>query len=344
MTKKQTPSTKNSISANNDAGRTSSAQEPVRISFLLIPGFPLMSYAAAVEPLRAANLIAGRNLYEWQNLALADEKSCCSTGFDMACSANFSAFTPTREHTDILFVCAGGNPFYFDDPAVFGWLRTLDRNGIALGGVSGGPVILARAGTMGAHRYTVHWEHGEALCETYPDHNIEQSLYVLDRARLTCAGGVAPIDMMHALIAQHHDSLFAQKVSDWFLHTQIRPPGGAQRSGIAERYGVTHPVLLKSIEYMQTRIANPPQINSIAQFVNISERQLSRIFKENLGQSATGFFRELRLSHGERLLKQTSLSIAEIAFATGFSNSGHFSTNFTKTYGATPLEFRKSRV
>ncbi len=51
---------------------------------------------------------------------------------------------------------------------------------------------------------------------------MERRLYVIDRDRYTCAGGVAPLDMMHALIAAEHGSSLARLVSDWFIHTGVR--------------------------------------------------------------------------------------------------------------------------
>ncbi|WP_368670984.1 DJ-1/PfpI family protein, partial [Klebsiella pneumoniae] len=79
-------------------------------------------------------------------------------------------------------------------------LRQLDHRGVTLGGVSGGPLLLAHAGLMAGRRMTVHWEHAAALAELSPALLVERSLYVIDRNRVTCAGGIAPMDMMHALI------------------------------------------------------------------------------------------------------------------------------------------------
>ena len=58
------------------------------------------------------------------------------------------------------------------------------RRGVTLGGVSGGPVILVKAGLMTGRRMTVHWEHAAALAELSPGLLIERSLYVIDRERV----------------------------------------------------------------------------------------------------------------------------------------------------------------
>ncbi len=85
---------------------------------------------------------------------------------------------------------------------------------------------------------TIHWQHAQAVLEAYPNILLTRSLFIIDRNRLTCAGGTAPLDMMHVLIAERHGAELARKVSDWFLHTEIRPAKGAQRASLVERYGV----------------------------------------------------------------------------------------------------------
>ena len=53
---------------------------PQTVGFLLVPGFALMSYAAAVEPLRAANLLSGKELYRWWHAAPNDKPAMASNG------------------------------------------------------------------------------------------------------------------------------------------------------------------------------------------------------------------------------------------------------------------------
>src|SRR5687768_13495906 len=106
------------------------------VGFLLVPGFALMSYASAVEPLRAANSLAGRELYRWRVLTPDGGDARPSLGGRLAVDGGLNDDGP-----DALIVCAGGNPAAYEDAAVFAWLRRLDRRGIVLGGVSGGTYL-----------------------------------------------------------------------------------------------------------------------------------------------------------------------------------------------------------
>ena len=76
------------------------------VGFLLVPGFALMSYAAAVEPLRAANLISGKPLYRWWHAAPGGKPVMASNGLAIIPDIGVG----TDRDVDMLFVCAGGNP------------------------------------------------------------------------------------------------------------------------------------------------------------------------------------------------------------------------------------------
>jgi len=316
----------------------SANKSPIRIGFLLIDDFSLISYSAAVEPLRAANLLADNLVYEICSLALNDVQSISSSG----------AIVPATHikadclGLDCLFVVAGGEPTTFDDLSALSWLRRLSLQKCIIGGISGGPVILVKAGIMEGRRMTVHWDHAAYLEQYKASIMVEKSLYVNDRGRLTCAGGTASMDMMHMLITDHHGAAFAFKVSDWLLQTEIRPAFGPQRASIIQRHGIHDEALVLAIEMMENYLGPPRSLSNLANAAGLGERQLNRLFHKRLGTSAMKFYRILRLNKGKDLLRNSTLNITEIALSLGFSSSAHFTTSFSSFFDLTPTEFRKS--
>ena len=308
-----------------------------KIGVLPIPGFALVSYSCTVEPLRAANLLSGEPLYNVVHFTIDDR----------AQSSGAAYVEPTYRpgqivDLDMLLIVAGGDPFGFQSNAIFSWLRQMAKNGVRIGGVSGGPVILANAGLMSGRRMTVHWEHAPLLAERYPDAVIERRLYVIDRDRVTCGGGTAPLDLMHALIASQHGSDFARLVSDWFLHTDIRAATAPQRSGIAERVGSHSPRVIEAVSAMESHIADPLSLTQLALVAGITARHLNRLFADVLGESAMEYYRSLRLSVGQQMVKDTSMGIREIAEATGFSNASHFSNAYRDRFHVRPQTDRRT--
>lgn len=311
-----------------------------RIGFVLINGFALMSYAAAIEPFRAANLLIGHDYYDLHQIPARNDHAHSSSGAIIEVS---DPPDPGQDY-DLVLIIAGGEPANFKDEKLFRWLRRLARHGVRLGGVSGGPVIMAAAGLMNDRRMTLHWEHAEALAETHPNLMIERSLYVMDRDRMTCAGGIAPLDMMHALLVEHHGADFARQISDWFMHTDIRPAGGPQRAGLVQRYGVNNPAMINAIEAMENHMADPLALTHLAQICSLSPRQLNRLFRDTLGETTMGFYRSLRLAKARTLIQQSPLSMTEIALATGFTTPSHFSSAYREQFGETPRTRRRKIV
>ncbi len=311
-------------------------QKKRRIGILPIDGFAAMSFAALTEPMRAANLLARKVLYDTVVFSIS--------GHPVQSSGAVLVMPHARvgedDRLDYLFVVAGGDPACFNDTSVTAWLNRLDRAGVPLGGVSGGPVILARAGLMQNRRMTVHWEHAATLAEVSPHLVIERSLYVIDRNRVTCAGGSAPMDLMHALITQHHGAEFARQVSDWFMHTDIRPSGGPQRAGLMDRVGSTNAAILDAVAAMEAHVAEPVTLDRLAETAGVSPRQLNRLFTEKLGRPTMRYYRELRLDKAQSLLRNSPLSLTEIALATGFANSSHFSRAYATRFGQPPSSYR----
>ena len=297
----------------------------------------MMSYASVVEPLRASNLLLNNTFYQLAHISISKPNIVSSGGAII----NADFHLGNLEKHDLVLVIAGGNPFSFNNENLFQWLRQLASRGVALGGISGGPVILANAGVMTNRRMTVHWEHVQKLKEAYPLAMLEKTLYVIDRDRTTCAGGIAPLDLMHALITEHHGAKFAQIVSDWFMHTHVRPAGGQQRAGLVERYQTTNTKIISAIGAMSDHISDTLSLAQLAKLSDVRRRQLIRHFQNTFGQSPMEFYRNMRLEKAQNLLKQSTLSITEIALATGFSGSSHFSYQYRKKFGSAPSLLRK---
>jgi transcriptional regulator GlxA family with amidase domain len=316
--------------------RVTSSGSTHHVGFLLVPNFALMSFAAASEPLRAANLLAGSDLYRIGCFSMDGAPVRSSSGLEVPCGRL------DRADLHTLFVCAGGVPDDWRQPGLPAALRALARDNVRLGGISGGPFLLAEAGLLAGRDFTIHWEHAATLMEAFPDLNPRQARFVLDGDRITCGGGVAPLDMMHALISERMGSDFARRVSDWYLHTTVSESGDPQRAAAAERYGTHHAGLLAALEAMESAIENPLPSAAIARSAGVGPRQLARLFRSELGCTCGDAYLTVRLRHAARLLRQSPLSLAQVAYATGFSSPSHLCRAFRSRYRTTPGAWRRN--
>ena len=309
---------------------------PHRFGFLLIDDFALMSYAAAVEPLRAANILSGARLYDWTLLSTGNATIVSSSGLSAAADVTIRH----RTRYDTILVFAGGNPAAFADADALAWLRRQARSGCAIGGVSGAPFILAKAGLLDGFRCTIHWEHMPAFAEAFPDIVSTGTLFEIDRGRLTCGGGIAALDMMHEIIRRDHGETLAARVSDWYLQTAVRLGDSTQRISLPQRLGTSNSAVVAAIALMERRLADPLPRDALAKAVDVSVRQLERLFMRHVGSTIGRHYLSLRLVRARTLLRQTSLSLLQIGAECGFSNASHFAKVYRARFGVAPSRDR----
>ena len=139
--------------------------------FLLLPGFSSMGFISAIEPLRVANRFRGE-LYRWHVLSCGGGAVLASNGMSVNAEGGFEAL----EAGATLLVVAGFDPLTHVTPALIQWLRRLDNDGVTLGGIDTGSVVLAQAGLLDGYRLTLHWEALEAFKESYPRLHVTQEL------------------------------------------------------------------------------------------------------------------------------------------------------------------------
>jgi transcriptional regulator GlxA family with amidase domain len=291
-----------------------------------------MSYSAAVEPLRAANILAGATLYRWWHATPDNKPVAASNGISVLPGV---AIGDVADPPDLLLVCAGGNPTTFSHGATFAWLRHLARRGSTVGGISGGPYLLAKAGLLNGRRCTLHWEHVPAFQQTFPAVTVTQSLFEIDNDRITCSGGIAALDMMVALVARKHGHELASRIGEWFVHTQFREEAAPQRV-LAVGRGVGNTRLSAVLRLMERHVERPLPRRKLAVHAGVSLRQLDRMFRDYLGHTVQQHYLHLRLDKARALLRETNLPMLDISLATGFASASQFSRTYKRAFGHAP--------
>jgi transcriptional regulator GlxA family with amidase domain len=309
---------------------------PYAVGFYLVPDFPLMAFAAAIEPLRAANRLAGRKLFAWRLYSRDGASVRASNGIDIAVDAALTA----EERVPMLLACAGTAGVGTGDRAVGKALRNLVRNGCAIGGISLGAYVLARAGLLDGRRCALHWENLAAFAEQFPRIRTTTDIFVVDGNRCTCSGGTAALDMMLQVIAARHGPALATAVSEQFIHPRIRGAHDPQRMALQSRLGVANARLIAAVGIMESAIEEPREIRDIAAAVDVSCRQLERLFARHLQRHPRVYYLELRLDRARALLRQTTRPIMDIAVACGFASASHFGRCYRVAYGCRPSDER----
>ena len=316
------------------AGEIEQAEQ--RLGFLLLPQFSMMAFFSAVEPLRIANRIAGRALYDWTLIGLGGGPVTASNGMTLLVD---HAMEDVR-NLPWLAVCSGFDPELWIGHGLSAWLNRLDQGGCCIGALDTGAVVLAEAGLLRGHTVTLHWETLPTFNERYPSIRTCDELFLLEERRFFCAGGAAAMDMTLEMIARRHGMALAVDVSEQLIHDRLRSRTDQQRMSLVRRLGTHQPRLVDAVALMESHLETPLPLAEIARRSRVSSRQLQRLFADVLGTSPSAYYLSLRLKRAAQLLKDTDLDVLAIGLSCGFGSASSFSRAFRRAFGTAPQAFR----
>lgn len=314
-------------------------QQPYKFGFFLVPDFAILPFASATDPLRVANWLGGRQLYDWRFLSDSGEPVVSSNG--IAVNADLSIDQP--QDLDAVVVVAGGRTAaVYRDKKVFGWLRRCARQRCRIGAVGLGSFLLARAGLLDGHRCTVHWQNLAGFREEFPHLEVTNEVFEINQGRFTCSGGTAALDLMLAIIGEQHGNELATRVAEELIHARIRTSDDDQRMPLRLRLNTSNPKLIDTVGLMERYLEDPLSCAELSARVGLSVRQLEKLFRSHLGNSPRNYYAELRLQQAQKLLRQTAMSILEIGLASGYSSASHFSRAYREYFSRTPRSERNN--
>ena len=309
---------------------------PSHFGFLTLRHFSMIALTNAVEPLRMANCLAGRELYRWSVYSVDGAPIAASNGL---------TFAPTRKIDesalpDILFVCGGTDVLRAVDDELVQLLCRLAPRRMVLGALCTGAYALAQAGLLDGYRCAIHWENLWESREIFPRIVFTPNLFVIDRDRYTCTGGIAPLDFIMHLITPRIGQTLAAGILEAFIMERARDSTDRQRIPLAARLGGSYPSITLAAQLMEANIEEPLSIGELAQLCQTSQRQLQRLFRRNLSLTPEQYYVAVRLGRARRLLQQTSMSIMDITVACGFRSPCHFSRSYRALFGHAPSRER----
>lgn len=311
-------------------------EAPLAIDLLVIEGFSLMSLAATMEPLRAANRVTGRQLYDWRLLSADGCPVTSSSGVAFPVTAPLDP----RLSRDALIVVAAFEAELHGAPTL-ARLRAIARKRVPIGAIESGSWILARGGLLDGYRATVHWEEVEDFGARFPTVSTIADRFVIDRDRFTAGGASPALDMMLHMIRLQHGLSAALNVASVFIYDQDHLPTDHQPIVSLGRLGSLEPRLAAAVRLMEGSLTEPVSVASIAANVGLSARSVQTLFNRHLGKSPQAYYLDLRLDAAQRLLSQSDMSVIAIAVATGFASASGLARALKRRYGLAPRQVRR---
>lgn len=312
---------------------------PANFGFLLLNDFTLISLSAAIEPLRMANRISRQQHYSWKTISEEGNSVRASDGLQINVDAMISDEALLRD-LDTVIVCGGVHVENNCTRPVLRWIKAAQQAGLVLGSICTGSYALAAAGVLDGYKCSIHWENYAALSDMFPSVNVRQSLFTIDRNRMTSSGGTAPIDLMVHVINDQLGADVGAAIAEQFICDRIRRPEDPQRIPLKHLVGNQSKNLVAAVELMEANLKEPITQQELADYVGLSRRQLQRLFQKYLLCAPSRYYLQLRLHRARDLLLQTGISILEVSSVCGFVSTSHFSKSYKEHFGYSPSQER----
>jgi transcriptional regulator GlxA family with amidase domain len=312
----------------------------LHVGFILAHRFTLCALGNFVDVLRLAADEGDRSrpiLCNWRVLSPTMEPIASSSGIVVQPDERLGE--PAR--FDYLVV-VGGLVDEIENlhPDTVRFLARAAEAGVPLVGVCTGTFALHRAGLMKGYRACVSWFHYEDFLERFDGlEPVSDQIFVVDRDRLTCSGGVSSAHLAAFIVKRHLGTARAAKS----LHIMIIDEAMAAdepQPGMPLALATDDALVRKALNVMQQSMDAPLSIARVVDRIEVSRRKLERHFREALSMSPLQADRIIRIEQAKHLLKSTHRTATQIAADTGFCDLPHLIRVFRTAEGMTPEAFR----
>jgi transcriptional regulator GlxA family with amidase domain len=310
--------------------------DPLEVTFLVLPDASLMSLAATLDPMRAANRLTGRQCYRYCVVSPDGQDLMTSSGMSIRVDG---ALDPNLR-CDLLVVIAAFRIFEHTNPRFLRALRKAARGAAHIGGIEAGSWVLALAGLLDGRAATTHWEDLEDFAARFPTVDVKADRWVIDGRYFTTGGAAPALDFLLSLIRARQGHALSLDVASLYVYDGLVGGWETQPAVSLGRIASQEPRLTEAIRIMEEHVDAPLPIVDIAHTTGVSTRTLEMAFRRGTGQSPGRFYLGLRLNMARRLVVDTNLAMAEVAVRSGFSSVSALSRAFRRRFGASPMHVR----
>lgn len=293
-----------------------------KVIFFISPGVHLLDLSGPVQAFHAAADYGGNYHIDY-----------CSFGPEIPDSTGLH-FSRLKHYNQVdlsagdYFFIPGFNSKLLDKPEhrdlwseFYPWLRRQVEKNVRVCSVCVGAFILAKAGLLKGRKCTTHWSLIQRFCTSFPDVQVmDESLFVQDGNLFTSAGISSGIDLALFLLETELGPLFAHKVARELVIYSRRPGNHSQKSIYLDYRNHLHPGIHQLQDWLIDHLQTRTTLEKLAEQVNMSSRNLTRIFKLQTGISIHHYITLLRLEKAKTLRNTPGITVSRIARECGFEN------------------------
>ncbi|MGF0169958.1 GlxA family transcriptional regulator [Streptomyces sp. Marseille-Q5077] len=227
------------------------------------------------------------------------------------------------------------------DPGTVARVKELAGRARRVASVCVGAHILAAAGLLDGKRATTHWSTAQRLAADHPAVRVDPDpIFIREEGEIWTGAGIsACLDLSLALVAEDFGEQVALRVARQLVMYLKRPGGQSQFSVPMEPVSTT-----RRIEDLRHHILNNIDqrltVPDLAAYAHVSDRQLTRIFKSELGMTPHAYIESARVELAGNLLETTDATLERVATVCGFGTVDTLIRAFRRRHAMTPSEYR----
>lgn len=335
------------VSMKNEIMDNAQADQKKKVVIVAMSGRMMMDFVGPADVFTTTNIYLGRRGlpvgYQVQIAApTADKCIATNAGADILCHIRA---IDIRSRIDTLII---SNYESEDSETIqfkpfYQWLsRRTDKNTRRIASVCAGTFALAKAGLINNRKVTTHWTLNEILQQSYPQLTVDTNpLYIKDGHIYTSGGVSSGIDLALAMVEEDYGKDVAIQVARELVVYLYRPGYQSQFGSLlpsVERPGLSQ----KLRKWVLDNLTEALDVKSIADHLNMSPRNFTRVFQKQTGTPPAKFVEKVRIEQARKLLEDTDNPLENIAESCGFGALSSMRRTFLRLLNTTPSDYRRA--
>ncbi len=217
---------------------------------------------------------------------------------------------------------------------LFNWIYNCYQSNINIVSICVGAFVLGYAGLLNNINCTTHFQLTNDLQNLFPKANVKENvLFQIDRRIYTSAGIVSGIDLLLHIVESLTTNYLAHKVARELVVYNRREGSSPQSSIFLQFRNHIHNGIHKVQDYILENIHLPLAISDLAQIANMSERNFTRLFKQETGCTVNEYKTIIRVEKIKYLVKNPNLSRSQIAQQIGLKSEKQITRLVNNVFG-----------
>ncbi|WP_434085119.1 GlxA family transcriptional regulator [Mycobacterium paraterrae] len=295
----------------------------------------LLDVAGAAEVFAEANRFGGA--YQLKISSVDGRDVTTSIGTRLGVTDSIA----TIESADTVMVAGSDTlPARAIDPDLVAAVKSLATRTRRMASICTGSFILAQAGLLSGRRATTHWRETRSLARAFPDIAVEpDAIFVQDGNVFTSAGISSGIDLALALVEQDYGAELVRDVARWLVVYLKRAGGQSQFSTLVEAHPPPQSALRDVTDAIAADPASDHSVGALAARASLSTRQLTRLFKSELGTTPADYVEMVRIDAARAAL-DAGRTVTDAAHLAGFGSTESLRRAFVSSLGVSPKAYR----